>query len=114
MSQFACGKCGSTGFVGEMRRVVMVAGPNNELQMAGLVPVRRCANPQCNTLTTPCNLQIGELANLQPIPPEAPPVEAVELKSDAEAEADLAESIAHLSESADSPPPPSDGSPTAS
>lgn len=72
MSDYACAKCGSTGFIGEMRRCVVSIGANAEVQAAGIVPVRRCANDKCGILSTPSQLNIGDVVNLQPIPPQAP------------------------------------------
>lgn len=78
MSQYGCGKCGSTGSVLEMRRVVVTIGADKELQAAGIVPVQRCLNGQCNAMSTVTNLEIGKLAGLAPIPqqPQAQPGDA--------------------------------------
>ncbi len=96
MSEYACQKCASTGFVGEMRRVVVIIGAGNEMQAAGIVPVRRCANVKCNTLTTVSNIQFGDVMNLQPIPPKLETVAPAALPPLEDAAAVKAKAKAHL------------------
>ncbi len=64
MEQYGCSKCGSTGSVMEMRRVVVTIGPEQELQSSGIVPVRRCVNEQCGSMSTVTDLNIGVVVNL--------------------------------------------------
>lgn len=72
MAQYGCSRCGSTASVMEMRRVVATIGPDKELQASGIVPVQRCLNDQCGSLSTLTNLEIGEAVNLVPSTPNVP------------------------------------------
>ena len=80
MAQYGCSRCGSTASVMEMRRVVATIGPDKELQASGIVPVQRCLNDQCGSLSTLTNLEIGEAVNLVPTAPQDD--ELTEMKAD--------------------------------
>ena len=69
---YGCQKCGSPSSTVELRRVVINAGPNKELQIAGIIPVSRCLNEKCNAMSAACNLNVGDLAGLQATRPATP------------------------------------------
>lgn len=67
MPQYGCQKCGSTESTMEIRKATIHAGPNKELQVAGIIPIQRCLNDKCKQITAICNMDIGDLAGLEPV-----------------------------------------------